>query len=371
MITRSKVKGMVIGGAHGDALAFPVETWTPERIEATYPTGLDRYHTPFGHKFFTAEEMPPGSVTDDTQLTEMVMRAMIDGHPEATTKGSFEPYMDAIAAAHVVALKTNIGGWGSTTVEAIRRLANGVHWQESGKTTEPKRGRGNGVPMKCSPLAAWLLSPVGQRFAASGGFKVNKFNQWLVAFSAMTHHTRMSAEAGIIHTNVMSCLLGSDPAQFVLQDVVDIFDVGVWAWGKCDPEAEHHYHHAQLEGGEDELRVPMNKLGTYCRDGSLFGMDRDKLRAEFGNGSCDVYDSLPFAYAFFLKNPHTPHTVRMVGEAGGDTDTNAKIVGEMIGALHGLEIFEKPGMEWIIGGLRDKDRLLALADEFCDTFEIK
>ena len=91
----------------------------------------------------------------------------------------------------------------------------------------------------------------------------------------------------------------------------------------------------------------------------------------FGNGSCYVYDSLPFSYAYFLKDWSGIQILQQVVEAGGDTDTNAKMVGEMLGALHGLSLFQQPENEWTITGLKCFDELMKLADVFCDTFGIE
>jgi ADP-ribosylglycohydrolase len=56
--------------------------------------------------------------------------------------------------------------------------------------------------------------------------------------------------------------------------------------------------------------------------------------------------------------------------AGGDNDTNAKLVGELLGAYHGLDFFLTVENEWAVEGLKCYDELLALADQFCDTFGI-
>jgi len=97
----------------------------------------------------------------------------------------------------------------------------------------------------------------------------------------------------------------------------------------------------------------------------------EEIIENFGGGSCYVYDSLPFSYAFFLRNLGSIDGILEAVNAGGDTDTNAKIVGEMVGARSGIEIFQSPENRWMIEGLREYDQLIELANEFCDCFEIK
>jgi ADP-ribosylglycohydrolase len=81
-----------------------------------------------------------------------------------------------------------------------------------------------------------------------------------------------------------------------------------------------------------------------------------------------VYDSLPFSYALFLRNPRSFGSIMEAVNAGGDNDTNAKLVGEMLGAYYGLDFFLTAENKWAVEGLRCYDKLLALADRFCDTF---
>jgi ADP-ribosylglycohydrolase len=87
-----------------------------------------------------------------------------------------------------------------------------------------------------------------------------------------------------------------------------------------------------------------------------------------GYGSCYVFDSMPFAYYFFARNPFSLKTICKVAQAGGDTDTNAKMVGEMIGAHMGFDYFMKPENRWSVDGLRDADKLIGLADRLHAAF---
>src|SRR5262245_44626261 len=193
--TRGQIRGMLVGGAIGDALGAPVETWDLPKILAVHGRPITRYVAPIGHTWFKPEEFLPGTTTDDTQLTVATMQGLITGHPAAKAERSFDRYMDAIAQAHVEAMRFAIGGWGATTIEAVRRLASGVHWSQSGKTITNNRGTGNGVPMKNSPLAAWSGSPEAVRTGFGGGHF--SFNQRLVEFSTMTHASAISAEASV------------------------------------------------------------------------------------------------------------------------------------------------------------------------------
>jgi ADP-ribosylglycohydrolase len=85
--------------------------------------------------------------------------------------------------------------------------------------------------------------------------------------------------------------------------------------------------------GEDRLT---DRLHTIDQP-----LTSDQIALNYGGGSCYVYNSLPFSYAFFLRNPNSIETLYDVVSAGGDTDSNGSIVGSLLGALHGTSIFPK------------------------------
>lgn len=354
-MNRNKVRGMVIGGAIGDALGMPVETWSAEKIAEVYPDGIERFIPPSNHKWFDPEKTPAGSTTDDTQLTLATMRGLMWGYAEAALEDNpviSENYMHGVARAHVSAMKSTTDGWGHTTRDAVRRLSNGVSWKNSGKTTDANRGTGNGVPMKCSPLAALYVSPVGV-----DGFN---FHQMCVEYSAMTHYTKMSALSCVCHVEAMIYCLQKSASEFNPIEFFDrIFD-RTWENQKFDI--------SHLNDTKDDLEYPMTLL--YLLHQKMPSMTQQEIIARMGSGSCYVYDSLPFSYAWFIKNPHSFQILQQVVQAGGDTDTNAKIVGEMCGALHGFDTIQTY-MPWAMEELVDAKSILALADSFCDTFGIK
>ena len=361
-MNRNKVRGMVIGGAIGDALGMPVETWSPEKIREIHPNGVRQYLTPKDHKWYDAEKTPAGTTTDDTQLTIATMNGFIEAQDYLdptcmNLRVMSDLYLTSIAREHDKAMKVTDAGWGNTTREAVRRLINGVHWSQSGFTNDPSRGTGNGVPMKCSPLAAWFLSPAASKFSNDRNFS---FHNFCVKYSAMTHYSRMSAHACVNHVDVMMLCLMTSPQDSCMLNVALTEIVCV--------DGEHKYDVSYLNDQADNINDRM--LALRQLQNALPEMTQSDIIREFGNGSCYVYDSLPFSYAWFMKD-HSPtfQILYQVIEAGGDTDTNAKIVGEMLGALHGYESI-KTYLPWAIDGLIEHDSLLAVADKFCDTFKI-
>ena len=357
-MNRNKVRGMIIGGAIGDAWGMPVETWSPEKIREKYPDGITNFISPKDHKWFDASKTPAGSTTDDTQLTIATMKGLIAGH-DAFKEGAnrpFDVYMNAIAAAHCVAFKTTTDGWGHTTRDAIRRLCNGLHWSVTAESAEG-RGTGNGVPMKCSPLSAW------HAVEKNATIKGLRFPVDCVAYSAMTHLTQMSALATLCHVNAVEYCLKTQSSSFITDDFLKFSITDVWAGLNKTYSIEH------LDPQKDD-DIHQRMLLLISNKENIPSMEQAEIIETFGNGSCYVFDSLPFSYAWFLKNHWSISSLQDVVEAGGDTDTTAKIVGEMIGALNGYESI-KTSIPWVIEGLVQHDELLALSDEFCRTFGVE
>ena len=348
MITRSKVRGALAGIAIGDALGMPVEGWTKEAIRKKFPEGIRKYEDPreTGHKWFNG--LRAGATTDDTQLTASVLKAIMEA-------GSFD--MDVIAKYHALAMHEDNAGWGRTTKEAIRRLNNGVHWSESGKTDDSKMGTGNGVPMKVTPLSLW--------YGCCGGEARNGFNQKLVDFSAMTHYTRISALAGIVHTHILySLIANSDPKTYSLDwDFIDLIR-GIFWWQSDENRGDPTYYTVQhLNETPDSLELLLYRLRDMMKEDWTL----EQVHQEFGNGGYYVLHSMTFTYAYFLRGHMSIQTLYDVVSAGGDTDSNGSMMGAMLGALHGIEIFEQKEHAHLldIEGVR---MILGLADTFCRKF---
>ena len=353
MLTRSKIKGMLVGGAIGDALGRPVESMSRQQIQKHHPEGLTEYVAPRANKWFKDDQK--GVMTDDTQLSLAVLKALI----RANGFG-----MGTQAKYHVQALHESDEGWGGSLRDSITRLSEGVRWSESGKTDNPHRGTGNGVLMRISPIAAW--------YAAKGQKRLpwKKFADKVVQFSAMTHYSRISALAGVIHCTVMENLLWNDVSRFNKDDVFHAIFKGLDGrhYKRSRKHPDHYYigHLSDAKGASADFLYNMVKLS---RNDELWSVEW--AINEFGCGRSYVAHSMPFSYSFFLKNPYCVESMFAVAAAGGDTDTNAKVVGEMLGALHGIELFESSNYDHLIHGLEDSESLYKLADDFCDKFGVE
>ncbi len=337
---KDKVRGMFLGTAIGDALGMPVEGWTAEKIKETFGR-VEKYHDPKGHKWF--DGMKAGTTTDDTQLTVTVAEALMQG-------GGID--LDLQAQHHVKAFKIHTSGWGRTTKEAIEKLANGVHWSKSGiyapteadeGTKKPSpRGFGNGVAMKAAPVGVFL---------SAKPFDWKEIADNLAAFTAMTHPTSMAVSSCLAHAFATFRCMVSDPESFNIKTfittVVNSSEIG------------KQYYPETLNA--DDITERFKLLESITPKTTT-----QEISEKFGKGSYYVYNSLPFTYAFLVRNPTSIEELYECASAGGDTDSNASMLGALLGALNGTSIFPKE----LVDGLPTKNDLIKLADAFSERFGI-
>lgn len=147
---QDRYRGVLLGTACGDALGGPVEFVNRSDIEARFPSGVREF---VGGGWL---DLDPGEITDDTQQTLILCRALnADGLDlVAFGEGLLEWFRSA---------PKDIG---NTTVVALRALAAGASPRESGAIALAERGeRGgaaNGAVMRCAPIALrYRTDPAG------------------------------------------------------------------------------------------------------------------------------------------------------------------------------------------------------------------
>jgi len=354
-ITCDKIRGMFLGIAIGDALFMPAETLSIEERNKKYGR-ITTYLKPVNHKWF--KNRKTGMWTDDTQLTLVVAESLISCR---------KIDVDDMALRHIASWK-NEGdfGFGGSTRDAIKKLGNGIHWSESGVTTKPGKGEGNGLPMKIAPVGAYNVSPLyyqqlyelalrdkientSEDTCDATGLSTLRHQHWnpVINLTNMTHNTPMARDSAIAHILAIGYCIATEPKNFSTDHFFSYIRTTM----------EDYNHTAKY------LNDLLEKL-LMLRHLPLDKMDVNDFIKIFNGGGCHVTDSLPFSYAFFLQNPVGIKAMLDVGNAGGDTDTNASIVGGMLGALNGASIFP----QHLIDGLWQKERVLATAEKFYETF---
>lgn len=326
---RDKVRGNFLGVAIGDSLGRPVEMCKPHFIAEKYGR-VTEYLDCSSHKYFDNDHK--GTTTDDTQLTLAVARAMI-------AAGEFD--LDEIAAEHAKEFVISVRGWGGSTRDSIAKIVQGVHWKEASLTDKVGRGTGNGICMKASPAGLYMaltnpdcLNPLWDKHVAN-----------IADLAIMTHRTSLAITSGLAHA---------------------------FATFKCftmrSEDFDRKSFHKMLLGVATLGRnfLPATIVDDIHDRFQMLDEDftQEEIIRHFGGGSCYVYDSLPFTYAFFLKNPQSIESLFDCVSSGGDTDSNGSMLAGLLGALHGTKIFP----EHLVEGLKEKKEVLEIADEFYERF---
>jgi len=326
-----KVRGNFLGVAIGDALGKPVEMCKPTYIADKYGRITD-YLDCSSHKYF--ENDHKGTTTDDWQLTKAVARAMI-------TTGKFD--LDEIAVEHGKEFAISVRGWGGSTREAVARIVEGIHWKEAGKTTEKNRGLGNGVSMKASP--AGLYMALTNPNCDNPPWDEHVKN--IVDMAIMTHYTSIAVTSGLAHAFATLKCFCSTPETFDPKAFVNII-IGASQLGRQHCPGTLN----------DDMQNRFERLKKPYSPQSIIDPE------EFGDSSCYVYDSLPFTYAWFLRDPQSIESLYDCVSDGGDADSNGSMLAGLLGALHGASIFP----QHLVDGLKNKDEVLEIADQLYAKF---
>ncbi|MBD2768856.1 ADP-ribosylglycohydrolase family protein [Hymenobacter sp. BT664] len=224
---------------------------------------------------------PAWQLTDDTQLTLVTLEAL-----SQTPLLSPDRLASCLANAYSRGLLT---GLGASTLKALRELQAGGHWSQVGR--EGEYGAGNGAAMRIAPFAFW------EQYS-----RVE-----LHDFCRITHRQADAYVGALAIVLAIRAIL-----------------TGQWT------------------GEEPLLGLLVPQLpDTRVRDRlleiqALPGQPSIAEVARFGTSGY-VVDSVPFALFCASQVPRLglKQMLEAIVVAGGDTDTNASLAGQIAGALLG------------------------------------
>ncbi len=245
---------------------------------------------------------PAWQLTDDTQLTLITLEALCQW-----------PHLTPVQLAASLANAYSRGlftGLGASTLKALRELQAGGDWSQVGRAGE--YGAGNGAAMRMAPFAFWEKYSLAE----------------LSDFCRITHH-HPDAYAG------------------ALAVVLAIRASLAGRWTGTEPLL------ALLLPQLPDTRVRDRLLEIRALPGQPTIADVARLGT-----SGYVVDSVPFALFCASQVPRLGLRAMLAAAiaAGGDTDTNASLAGQVAGALLGqqnitIELLSKlrrvAGYDWL------------------------
>jgi len=169
-------------------------------------------------------------------------------------------------------------------------------------------------------------------------------------FTSMTHTSSVAQQGTFAHYTALKDVFNSgqqkfDPATFI--DVIhkNLIEYTSFAFYAVEKEEDLIKQYERIK----DLPILLEESN-----------DPEQFRRMIGKGGCYVYESIPLVHAMFLTAPMDFECVINAVNYGGDTDSNASMVGGLYGALVG----EKSIPKNLVKRLEDKDRILDVANKF-------
>ena len=285
---KNRFRGAFLGLALGDAIGFPAEFVHDRK-------GIDVKGPP-----------TPAMYSDDTQMTVCLANALIESNE------TVPEFMKALSKQFVAWLSIQDNpalrrAPGNTCLAACRRLAKGVHWEQSG------------VPDSLGCGSAMRSAPIGLFFD-----RLEKVVDYAINSSRITHphELAMCATAG---TAVLTHL--------ALTDV----PVGVWP-----------NELLQVAGFNPVFAAYVRRAAKEA----ALGTDPDiALSAESLGEGWTGHEAVASALFCCLVRPHSyKDAVLLAANTVGDSDSIACITGALMGAKLGVEAIPPEWVEQIEDG---------------------
>jgi len=305
-----KVIGMILGTAIGDAKGIPYENKSYERIRELGT--INEIYSKCKNHLYIPDGFPPGKWTDDTQLSLAMMNSII-------STGGIQ--LTAIAEEHVKAYQETTDGWGGTR-DAVHRLLMKTHTcLHSGN----EKATGNGVVMKMAPVAFY--------YSRQRDYPQQKKNQEIEWITRMSHNNSLSVVAALFHVTMLEIIFRGAPGDLdtvpqrkkFLKDAI-----------ACAHQCENQL--ADKEEWKDKLlSYRLNQL-LKCLEGGDGEITTTDLIEISNGGTFFVNDSLTMVYGILVHRKPCFESILEAAFIGGDTDSNAAMIGAIVGGLKGRHI---------------------------------
>jgi ADP-ribosylglycohydrolase len=295
---RDRFSGCLIGQCLGDATGFAVEGFSPEACKRY----IEDYLKTEKAGEFGSFPFPFGQYSDDSQLARELMQSY-------AARKKFDP-ADYAERIKLTFAEKRIVGFGYSTKEAVKRLFQGVSWEESGT---PAPSAGNGSAMRAAPIGLFFFDDPETLIRAA-------HDQ-----GRITHtDPRCSAGAVAISGAVALSLQGNkiDAGSF-------ISTLAGWT-NSMDPRFA-----SELKKLIEWLSIPPEEAVIHIANA---GFDPGYVDDEEWKGmSAYVVSSVLWSLYAFLRTPDDYWgTICTAVSAGGDTDTTAAMAGAVSGAFLGI-----------------------------------
>ncbi|EFC47515.1 ADP-ribosylation/crystallin [Naegleria gruberi] len=328
---KHQIEGMMWCLAVGDALGIPFECKTYSEILKMRENAEEKLENPYrkccGHPFIP-DDFEPGMYTDDTQLSLAMFRALERYGHKLSDQVEFEKsLMPLIVEEHVKEFEKSIVGWGGTR-DAIKRLQQKTHsYKDSGNVGAV----GNGVIMKLAPLFLFYFRELklDELTREEAIEKIeNISNEWLndqvTVITKMTHDTQSCIVTSclMIRFGMLILLYGKEFINFKKEIFSNLL--------KYCKELEIN----------DIAKSITTRIQTLIDN--LDDLKDDLTLVNITNGGTfESVNSLMMVIGIVMSLQPNQKPFELIERAayiGGDCDSNASMVGGLIGSVFGKQI---------------------------------
>ena len=311
MYKKEKLRGLLFGMAIGDAMGVPFEFLEAEDL------GGETFKEMKG---FGTYNQPPGTFSDDTSLTLCTIEALINNLSQEETAKLFIKWKNE----GYWAVDNEVFDIGNTTRDALEAIEKGIPIYEAAPSNE--RSCGNGALMRILPLALYCDNK-----------SFDEIYEMVVKFASITH--------GHIRSH-MACFM-------MVVYVHELFQVDI-------PNKIHsEYHRVVWAHKSKEIKEYFESHDKFKDEiinfEPVLNLWKGVNTTEIENSGY-VLHSLNLVMNFFFVYKRYEMNVIGTLRCGGDTDTNACIIGGLSGILYGMRSIPEKWLE----ALRYREQIEAL-----------
>ncbi|NWJ45170.1 MAG: ADP-ribosylglycohydrolase family protein [Chloroflexi bacterium] len=336
-----RVSGCFFGLAIGDAFAARTEFISSvEQIYLKYPP--DGPHDLEGS---------PSRVTDDTQMTLAVARALLNA-PRPFSPAGLEMTLRHEFVKWLLDPENNRAP-GLTCLDACQNLKKGLIWQQA----TVAHSKGCGANMRVAPVG-WM---------PAGKFGIDSSSRAAIAQfqAALTHgHPTGLAASDLTAATITYLLEGGKPAELV-------------SWLKEYSHSQRLVYHTDWLGSlwdRSTFSNPQNYIAKGWDDclGVLSRLEKALLRQDYKTDPCQqtgagwiAEEALATALLCFLLYPDDAvSAIRRAAITSGDSDSIACLTGAFAGAYLGAKAFPQNWLDRI----EYRETILELSEGFTKLF---
>ncbi|MBX5448448.1 ADP-ribosylglycohydrolase family protein [Thermogemmatispora sp.] len=317
-----RARGALLGLAIGDALGMPTQMLPRSVVAQLFPS-LEGFEAGPPQNAISAGQ-PAGKVTDDTQQALLVARLLVEGQGHVISHRFVEELLRWAELAEADGSE-QLGPSSRRALEAVRR---GLRPEEAGR-----RGDTNGAAMRIAPVGiAVPLEPA------------RRFLERIEEVCRPTHFTGVA----IAGATAVAAVISAGVAGASFQEALG--------------EAQHLARQAQEHGAYvaaasvAERLIWAVDLVSHLDEESA----QDAIVDLIGTGVA-TQEAVPAAFAIAARWRADPWRACLIAaRLGGDSDTIAALVGAMLGACAGLEVFPQEARTTVVQvNALDIDRLVS------------